>query len=185
MHSQQHPSEGRKQPDSISIITLLCIQGRLLMPCTTCFLSKNQLLILPRAHYWCSEPARLILSQSHSEMHCSVTPSQTSAWLSKPQFWVLIVAKAGGCFIFRFDQRIVKSGIINESGHFHTHQQVLAISRQSGSATLMDTIWRCHTVSWCANCGFSEGDGRGEEMHDRREKVKRDYFFAVGQHVQN
>lgn len=60
---------------------------------------------------------------------------------------------------------------MNESGRFHAHEQVLAISGKSASATLMDTIWQCHTVSACASCDFLE---RGWEEEGKYTSWKRE-----------
>lgn len=70
---------------------------------------------------------------AQGDVHFGITPSQSSEQPSKP---LLTMTVALGCFIFRVrvNHRISKSVIINESGRFHTHQQVLAISRQSASA---------------------------------------------------
>lgn len=79
---------------------------------TACFLFKTSFSLYTSLTYVSSESARVVFY--YREMHFSITPSQTSAWPSKP-LPLLIVSGAGGCFIFRVrvDQRIGKSVIIN------------------------------------------------------------------------
>ena len=153
------------EADSIFVIILLFIQA-----ISYCFLKiccvQNWLLIVRRVNYQVSDTVRVVLC--HREMH--FTHSQSSAQPSKAPF---TVAQAGCCFIckIRVNQRMDLLVVINESRHFHTPQQVLAISGHSTSALLVVTTAMPCFVSLC-HLWVLEGDER--ERRDGSNTVTRD-----------
>lgn len=94
--------------------------------------------------------------------------------ISKPLLWVLIVALAGGCFIFRVDQRIIKSVIINASACFShplagiSHQHAEQVCYINGHYLAMP-----HFVRLCQLWLFWKRMGEERKyISDGSEKVK-------------